>query len=86
MYTTYSKTELEEKEEKCLAKACRDPNPIHIRAESKETIEQLNTNVSYTFKDWEQKDNQKWLQGHHQKMVCILSVSLAKPDNIHTIF
>ncbi len=81
MYTTYSKTKLKQQEGKCLAKACRDPNPIHIRAETKETIEQLNTNVSYTFKDWDKTSNQQWLQERHVKMVCILSVSLAKPDD-----
>ena len=71
----------------CLAEECRRGNPTRNRTDQHQSLEHIHSAVTYTFLDWEigetsskQTTNQQWLTTKHEKMVCILSVSLAKPN------
>ena len=81
-----SKLALKKDEAECLATECRRPRTRHVRNDQGARIEAIHVNVEYTYPDWETEDptytqNRTWLQANQQKMTCILSVSLAKPDS-----
>lgn len=72
----------EDGEDTCLRNEAHKVHPKFVRCVSPtEDLEDIHKNVHYTFDRWEDStENLEWLQEHQHKMVCILSVSLAKPD------
>ena len=78
--------EIETKEQDgdtCFEKETRKIRPKFVRCVSPtEDIKFIHDHVHYTFDGWkDSQQNLEWLQNHQSKMVCILSVSLAKADD-----
>lgn len=76
---------LKDTEAVCLATECTRPKISNVRQDQDRPLSQIHSNVTYTFLDWNESDakyaaNRQWLVDHHEQMTCILSVSLAKPD------
>ena len=71
----------------CVAEECSKANTVLPRHDQHSSVAHIHENVTYTFLDWEsttptkQAVNEQWLRDKQEKMVCILSVSLAKPDS-----
>jgi hypothetical protein len=77
---------LKRDEAACLSDKCQKPRQQDTRKDQSATADQIHKDVTYEFLDWEEDDddygtNRRWLADNQRKMTCILSVSLAKPDN-----
>jgi len=78
---------LTQNEAVCLAVECSKPHILKQRPDQHDSVAHIHGNVTYTFLDWNSTTptklaaNEEWLRTKHEKMVCILSVSLAKRDS-----